>query len=217
MDFNAILQSWKGSLTNPNEEYFREQLKLTNLTQGAVGVLIAAVIAGILSGIGTFFGGAAMTQSLAPMFEEMGMSAAELETIFAASQPTFIGTLFSTIIGAVIGFFIGAAIYWVFAKLLGGDGSYEEQTYLMSTYTAPLLIINGVLSLIPFIGPFIAIFVSIYQLVLSYFAIKVSHRLTSGRAVMVVLLPVLIGFICACCTIFFFAGTIAAMVGSGEF
>lgn len=217
MDFNAILQSWKGALTNPNEEYFRDQLKLANLTQGAVGILIAAVIAGILSGIGTFFGGAAVTQSLAPMFAEMGMSAAEVEAIFAASQPTFIGTLFSTIIGAVVGFFIGAAIYWIFAKLLGGDGSYEEQTYLMSTYTAPLLIINGVLSLIPFIGPFIAIFVSIYQLVLSYFAIKVSHRLTSGRAVMVVLLPVLIGFICACCTIFFFASTIAAVMGSGEF
>ncbi len=217
MDFNAILQSWKGALTNPNEEYFREQLKMVNLTQGAVGILIAAVIAGILSGIGTFFGGAAATASLGPLFEELGMSAAEAQSIFAASQPSFIGMMFSTLIGSVVGFFIGAAIYWIFAKLFGGDGSYEEQTYLMSTYTAPLFIINGVLGLIPFIGPFLAIFVSIYQLVLSYFAIKVSHRLTSGRAAMVVLLPVIIAIICACCSLIFFASTIAALVGSGEF
>ncbi|MCA9980368.1 MAG: YIP1 family protein [Anaerolineales bacterium] len=217
MDINAIFQSWMGALTNPNEEYYQEQLKAVNLTQGAVGIMIAAVIAAILGGIGTLFGGAAMNEMMLPFLQEAGMSPAEIDMILASAQPSFIGVFFGTLIGSVIGFFIGAGIYWIIAKLFGGDGSYEDQTYLMSTFTAPLMIINGALGLIPLVGPFVAIFVSIYQLVLTYFAIKTSHAMTSGRAVMVVLTPILIGFLCACCGALFFASTIAALVGSGEF
>jgi hypothetical protein len=218
MDFNALFQSWMGALTNPNEAYYREQLKAVNLTQGAVGVIIAALIAAILGGIGTFFGGAAMTEMLAPLLQEAGMSPAEINMFLAsAQQPTFIGTFFGTLIGSVIGFFIGTGIYWIIAKLFGGDGSYEDQTYLMSTFTAPLMIINGVLSLIPVLGSFVVLLISIYQLVLTFFAIKTSHGMTSGRATMVVLTPILIGFLCACCGGLLFASSLAALIGSGEF
>lgn len=217
MDFNALLQSWRGALTNPNEAYYQEQLKAVNLTQGSLGIVIAAIVAAILGGIGTMFGAGASTAALMPFLQESGLSPAEIDMLLSASQPSFIGTLFSTLIGAILGFFIGAGIYWIIAKLFGGEGSYEDQTYLMSTYTAPLLIINGVLGLIPLVGPLIALFVSLYQIVLTYFAIKVSHNMTSGRAVMVILTPILLGFLCACCVGFFFAGTFAALLGSGEF
>jgi hypothetical protein len=217
MDFGALFQLWKGALLNPNEEYYREQLKMMDFRQGAIGVLLAAVITAVITGLGTFIAIGNSTDALMPLFKEMGMSAAEVEMIFAASQPSFFGSFLSALFGSIIGFFVGAGFYWLIAKLFGGDGSYEEQTYLMSLYTAPLMIINAVLFLIPFVGGLAAILLGFYQLVLSYVAIKTSHRLTSGRAAMVILLPIIFGFLCACCGFFLLFGSIAAAVGSGGF
>ena len=91
-----------------------------------------------------------------------------------------------------IGFLVGTAIYFVIAKLLGGTGDFGRYAYLNASFSAPLTILSSIISVIPVLGC-ISIFIGIYQLVLTYYSTKVEHNLTSGRALIVVLLPLLPG------------------------
>ena len=109
-------------------------------------------------------------------------------------------------------------LFWfVFAKLFGGQGQFEEQTYLLSTFAAPLMVVTGALSIFPILGPCVAFFVWIYQIVLTYFSLKVAHDLTPGRAIGVLLAPIVIMFFCFCCFGISMAGIIAAASSSGGF
>jgi len=95
-------------------------------------------------------------------------------------------------------------IYWVSAKMLGGKGGYGEQAYLMSLHQAPfmpLLILLCILmvmlmgigsrtiSTIASILPIVALYYSFYLFVL---ALKTTHELSTGRAILAWLLPVII-------------------------
>ncbi len=122
----------------------------------------------------------------------------------------------ATLILAPLGFFIGSLIYFGIAKLFGGTGEFEEQSYLLATFTAPIMIVNGVIGIIPFIGGCITFFISIYQLVLTYYALKVSHNLTSGKALGVILVPVAIGLLIACCVLALFFAAISSFIESGS-
>ena len=98
-----------------------------------------------------------------------------------------------------VGFLIGSGIHFLIAKLLGGTGSFEEQTYLLATFVAPMMIINGVIGIIPFLGGCVWFLILIYQLVLTFLAVKVVHRLGTGQALVVALGPILIFFLCLLC------------------
>jgi hypothetical protein len=126
----------------------------------------------------------------------------------------FIGSL----IFAPLGFLIGSAIYFLIAKVLGGEGSFERHTFALSTFTAPLLIVNGALGIIPVLGACLSFVVYIYQIVLTYFAMKVAHNLTSGKALLVALVPLIIGLICAA-AVFFLVFTVffGILASSGGF
>jgi hypothetical protein len=105
----------------------------------------------------------------------------------------------------------------VLAKLFGGTGEFEEQSYLLATFSAPLTIVSSVLGVIPLAGPCLSFFLGIYQLVLTYFAMKVSHNMTSGRALGVVL-TVIILLLCLVCTVMLgVLGGVGAMMGSNGF
>ena len=98
-----------------------------------------------------------------------------------------------------IGFLIGSGIYFLIAKLFGGTGSFEEQTYLLATFQAPIGIVSSVISIIPILGGCVSFLLFIYQLVLTYFAIRVVHRLGGGQAAVVAVAPVLIVLLCVIC------------------
>ena len=61
--------------------------------------------------------------------------------------------------------------------------------------------------MIPFLGC-ITIFIGIYQLVLTYYSTKVEHNLTSGRALIVVLLPLIVVLLLVFCFVFFVLGAL---------
>ena len=90
-----------------------------------------------------------------------------------------------------LGFFaiIGTGFIFVIAKLLGGNGSYTSLLYLNSLYS-PLIYF---LSLIPFVG-FLA---SIYSVYLFFLSVKESQELNSGRAAIVVAIPIILTVIIA--------------------
>jgi hypothetical protein len=97
-------------------------------------------------------------------------------------------------------FLIGVGVYFLIAKVLGGTGDFGRFAYLNAAFAAPLGILTTLLSLIPFVGC-ISFFISIYSLVLVYFAVKVEHGLSSGRAILVVLIPLLVVLALVACFI----------------
>jgi hypothetical protein len=75
------------------------------------------------------------------------------------------------------------------------------------------MIVNGVIGLVPFLGGCISFLVFIYQLVLTYFAVKVVHRLGTGQAIVVAVGPALIFFLCLLCI---FIGTFALIFAAAS-
>ncbi|GAB4453391.1 MAG: hypothetical protein Fur0044_48270 [Anaerolineae bacterium] len=208
MDFAAVFQTWINVLTKPSETTFEleRQKPGANLTTAIIWIIAAGAILAVLSAIGalisSFINGGFTT--LQPMLEEADISpevAAQLAAITAGSAGGVVGTFCAGLIFVPIAFLIGSGVHLLIAKLFGGAGSFEEQTYLLATFSAPIMIINGILSLVPILGGCLSIFVFIYQLVLTYMAVKVAHRLGSGQAAVVALGPTLIFFTCIACLV----------------
>lgn len=207
MDFAAMFHTWINVLTKPGEATFEDERNQpqAKLSTAVIWVVIAGAIAAVFSGIsaaisGLIGGGASM---MGPLLEQMPPEVqSQMGQYLARSAggAAGIGSAFcGTLIIAPIAFLIGSAIWFGLAKLFGGTGNFEEQTYLLGTFTAPMMIISSALGVIPFLGGCLAFFVSIYQIVLTYYTMKVSHNLTSGKALTVVLVPMILVILCMVC------------------
>ncbi len=209
MDFAAMFQTWINVLTKPGEATFQEELEKPHATLGSalIWIVIAAVITAVLSVISVlvgslFSGGSSIMQS---------MMGSDIPPEMAAQMAAFtgasigIGIVFAfvgALILAPLGFLFGSAIYFLLAKIVGGQGDFERHTFALATFSAPLLIVNGALGIIPILGGCVSFLVYIYQIVLTYFAMKVAHNLSSGMALLVALVPLIIGLICAAAIFF---------------
>jgi hypothetical protein len=225
MDFSGMFQTWINVLTKPGEATFEAERHSpnANLTTAIIWIIIAAFILAIFSALSALIsqligGGASMMQMLAEQADLPPEVAAQMAVMTAGGGVAAIGVAFCyALIFAPVGFLIGSAIYFIIAKLFKGTGSFEEQTYLMATFIAPLTIISGVASIVPILGGCVSSIIGIYQLVLSYYAIKVAHQLTSGKAIGVVLIPVLIAFLCVGCSIAALLLGVLSLAGSQSY
>ncbi len=226
MNFGAMFQVWTKVLTNPREETFLEerQSPQANLKTAIIWIIIAGVIAAIFGAIGAginsvfHLGGSSMGSILSDIDmppEARRQLVGILAGRAAGTGAGIFGALCGTFFIVPIFFLISSAIYFAIAKMFGGEGDFEKQTYLLATFTAPITIANAVIGVIPFLGGCVTFFISIYQLVLTYFAIKAEHNLSSGKALMTVLLPVLIIFLCVACGVVAFMVTIMGAAAAG--
>jgi hypothetical protein len=220
MDFSGMFQTWINVLTKPGEATFEAERHGPNATLSAA--IIWIVIAGFISAIfgvismaisSLMGGGVSMMEKIAQS-SDLPPEAAQFFAMSAGGGIAVIGMIFClTLIFVPVGFLIGSGIYFLIAKLFKGTGSFEEQTYLLATFTAPIMVINAAISIIPFLGGCVGFIIAIYQLVLTYFALKVSHNLTSGKAIGVILTPILIGLLCAGCA---FAATLITILSAAS-
>jgi hypothetical protein len=106
------------------------------------------------------------------------------------------GRLISTIIGApigtLIGLFIGAAIYHLLVLLVvrPRHEGYEA-TFKALAYASAVNVFSW-LAFIPILGILVIIAISVYNVVLTVIGIREMHATTTGRAVAVVLIPVVV-------------------------
>lgn len=223
MDFSRMFQTWMNVLTRPNEVTYEAELHQPQVSLGTalIWIVIASVALAVFSTISAVIAGAlgtgsSMTQMLLSQADLPPEVQAQFATTAAVGGTTILGTLCGTLILAPIGFLIGSAIYFGIAKLFGGVGSFEQNTYMLATFTAPIMIVSGALGIIPFLGGCLSLVVSLYQIFLTYLAMKVTHRLSNGAALAVALTPVVIAIICVCIAIFALTTIIAgAAAGSG--
>jgi hypothetical protein len=180
-------------LTRPSAMTFAEEMGKAAWNIVWVQLIGYAVIATILSFIAT----------------QIGLSLTTLGTGTASVNSSMLGAIRSIEGGASLGsiiiiplfFFIGMGILFGLAKAFHGEGRFLTQCYTFLLFYAPLGIITSIIGLIPIAGSLIAFAISIYEIVLSVFAIQATHRLSGGKATAVVLIPVGVALLLACAAI----------------
>lgn len=177
-------------LTKPSARTFAEEMGKAKWDIVWVQLIGYAVIATLLIFLSTL--------TNATLYNPSGLSGAGTSSIDPVAIRLLIQRiLLAEVIIIPIGFFIGVGIYYLIAKAFGGVGTYLAQAYTTLLFQAPMTILTLLLALIPYVG-FIGSFVSIYTIVLNVFSIMAVHRLSGGKATLVVLLPIIIGIVLAC-------------------
>lgn len=102
---------------------------------------------------------------------------------------------------AVIGLAIGAALTQFIAGLLGGEGSYSRLVYAYGAYTAPLSLVSGVISSIPFVN-LLAIPLAIYGIALNVISVNAVNKFGWGKSMVAALIiPIVILLVVPCAVI----------------
>jgi hypothetical protein len=116
---------------------------------------------------------------------------------FGTAVGSLFGTLIITPIITAVGLFIGAGIYHLLVYLLARPGSAGfEATFRVVAYASVIQLVTW-LAVIPILGQLIALAAGIYNVVLSVLGIREVHGTTTGKAVLIVLIPVAVLIILA--------------------
>jgi len=91
------------------------------------------------------------------------------------------------LIGAPIGVLVGSLIYYVIAKLLGGKGTFERQTFLFGVVSFPTMIFSWI--------PIVNLLVPLWSLVVTFFVLKEAHGLSDLKTLLVEFLPAVIAIV----------------------
>lgn len=219
MNFSEMWQTWLKATTSPNDATFAE-LRLkpeANITTAVIWMAIYGVVAAVVGIIGGLIFANTMSSMMPGILEQLDLPPAEAAQAEQALR-LFTGGGFgmagfaslANIVLAPFFFLIGVGIYFMLARMLGGNGDFGRYAYLNAAFAAPLGILTALLSLAPF-ASCISPLVSIYSLVLVYFATKAEHQLSSGRAIWVVLIPLLVAFVLFGCFFFSIIGLVASL------
>jgi hypothetical protein len=176
-------------LLHPSVATFNEQQPAVNWPTVWISLLILGVVSAISRAIQALeFRTIAMTLP--------GLTGPTGEPQVVTQNP--LSNAFGGLIGTFVFFFVWMAILFVSAKIFGGQGSFLMQSYLSSLALVPLGIIAAIGGVVPLLGGLVAFAAGIYAIVLTVFAVASAHRLTTGRAVGAVLLPIAVLVLLAC-------------------
>ena len=201
MDISSIFQTWLNVLTKPGEEVFAAEREKDSATlkTALVWIILASVIAALLATLrarifSSQLGGLGQIVELLPADLQEGIGP-------AMAIDTAGGTALSllSIISGPLSFLISVGIYHLIASVFGGRGQFGRYAYLSATFMAPLMIVSSLLIFVPILGFCLTIFLGIYQVVLTFYATKVEYQLSQGRAIVVVLVPLLAVLLLAAC------------------
>ena len=200
--FGNLFRKFWYVTTKPGVQSFAVEMPTANWRDVWLGVMLVAVIS------------TALLFAWLAVFGAIFSSAFTSDpAYYSAGQPAFMDTFFrllpffalTGVITVPLGFFIGNGITYLLAKLFGGVGSFLELAYAVLLYWAPISLLTIACELIPYLGGLLALGLGIYGIVLEVFAIAASQRMTTGRAVAVVLIPIAVVFLLTCALgIFFF-------------
>jgi hypothetical protein len=157
----SFIRTVQGVLLNP-VGFFRELPRQGGFVPPLVFALICSVIAGVLAGI--------VNALVGLTFSNQGIG-------------TVLGALVFTI-------FVGAAIFHLLVFLLVKPSNAGfEATFRVGAYISATQLFSW-LSGVPILGILISLAVGVYSIVLAVLGIREMHSTTTGRAVAVVLIPV---------------------------
>ncbi len=83
-------------------------------------------------------------------------------------------------------------IVYLLARYFGGQGTFLEQCNTSLYIQAPLGVLSKLLAFIPVVGRILNTILSIYGIVLQVYVIIAVHRLSRGKAIATILIPLVI-------------------------
>lgn len=161
-------QKWYDALTKPKET-FKKEKKNASLSEAAKNIGLAGLIAGIIQAIVT-----------------LALSTSLFSVVFAAASIVLMPIV------SIIAMLIGSGVLYLLAKVFGGKGNFNTQTYLFSLYQAPIILIATLVSFIPVAGIIIGFVIELYALYLLTLALKETHNYSTGKAIATWLVPMII-------------------------
>jgi hypothetical protein len=210
----VLIQRWQNVLTRPSVPTFDAEQPAADWQT----ILISLLILGVVEAISAFITGLGQSTMRFTLPNQAPY-------VFHVNP---VGNAFGELIGAFVGFFVISVIFYISAKVFNGQGTFLTQSWLLSLFVVPLSIIAAavgivaaIVGFIPFIGGLVAflggvvVFAAfVYSIYLAVLAMASAHRLTTGRATAVVLLPLAILFVLACVFALALAALIVAILHS---
>jgi len=185
----SLFETWKESLFNPTNFFRRMPVKggfgnpiLYGLILGFIGIVFHSMWEQMFGQLfdpsqwGSYFG--------RDFDYELYEFSRQIKSI------SFLFTIILAPFFILVGFFIISGITHLILLIFGWNKENYEATFRITTYTEG----TSFFMIIPIFGWIIA---SIWQLVLMIIGIKEVHRTTTGQAILVMLLPLIL--CCACC------------------
>jgi len=203
----SIVETWIKALTSPTEEAYTKIAKDpgASLGKAILWIFLAGLVGSLISGVLTSVFGT----SLVPFGEE-ALPSTFYERDFGST------ILCSPVAGilTVLSSLIATGIVYVFAKMLGGIGTYERLFYTFAAYQVPLGLVTSVLGGIPIIGC-LSLVLIIYGLVLNVIATKAVMEFDWGKAVISsIVIPIVIVIVLVGCFFLFFIGILGPTIGN---
>lgn len=159
-------KKWVDALVHPKET-FRKERERASFSEAIINIGIAGFIGGLFHSIFLITKGEELLSTL---------------TFIIASVVIWINFLI-----------IISGVLYIIAISLGGVGSFVIQTYLISLFYAPILIVSAIAVDIPF-GGVITTFIGFYYLYLFTIALKETHQYNTKKAIFTWLLPCVVIF-----------------------
>jgi hypothetical protein len=177
MDF---FMTWKKVLMEPKKAYAQMKGK-PDLMVAAKHLVVAGVISGAIVAVIALLGGGAL----------LGVGGAAIGGVIG------LAAIITTPIALLIGWVIGSVILLIFAKLLGGKGSFAKHSYMIALYSAPLFVISTIVGIIPIAGGLLSALVGLYGLYLLTLAMMYAHGFDMVKAALVWIIPLAIVIVLA--------------------
>jgi hypothetical protein len=181
----ALFKSWLRVFLHPWSPVFRDELNHKSNLRTLVGV-----VAGALLGLGLSW--LIHLLSGQPPGAYRGIASA---WVGPGTQPPFSSWAVISPLGVILGFYDFEIVLFIFARLLGGKGSFGAQAYAQSLFYAPLAIVQQLFAVLPGVGRPLFILLAIYSLVPTTASLMAAHGYSTWRAVLTWILPILLNIL----------------------
>lgn len=181
----SLATSWWKVSARPRTSVFSNELPGKSNTRTFVGVAIGALVGLLLSWT--------LHQLVwQARGEFMGLASVWMKS---GAPPPFANWAILVPCGVIVGFYDFEIVLFIFARLLGGKGSFGKQAYVQSLFYAPLAIVQQVLVVTPGLARPLFALAAVWSLIPTTTSLKAAHGYSTSRAVLTWVAPIILNVV----------------------
>jgi len=181
----GLTAAWWRVCSGPSTDAFRKAADGQSHVKAFAGVLVAAIFGVGLSWVAHWL-------LRGPRVEFMGLASVWVKSGTPAPVASWV---LLVPLGVVYGFYTFQIVLFLFARILGGKGSFGTQSYLQSLFYGPLALVQQVVVVVPSAGQLLFALVAVSSLLPTTTSLKAAHGYSSVRAVLTWVLPAILNII----------------------
>lgn len=184
-----------------------EAYKRNTMTWATMYVALGAAITAVLGAVAYVVQRPFLEGQFAELSQQMGRiqsatgQSGLIEAFVVPQDPT--SAILGNLIGTLVGFFLYLGVVYALGWLLGGRGAFGELAYDLSLFWVPLSIAGALVNIFAIeilacVTVPVSLGLGLYQLYLTFLGIRSGMNLSGGRALVVILIPVLLLLLFVC-------------------